>query len=475
MAAVIDENNLFQQNLDLVLKNPAQSLEKLIQTNFLQHFIEIFSSYLNNNEITSDNFKKLMAFSSHFLTAYCPRLENLNAADPTLQSYFGFLASLRNTTHNINEHALDSVYPSLHDRNLTDFINSCRQLNETSSIHHLSPSLNNYYFSPTFADNVKKAAALNAAAGAFEVLSFMLTHIMQRYQFSNPAIKVTRIILGLISSLGISVLPFVYSLLTLTEQENQALSQEKILLTALCAYSTTFSFHIIKNIALQSERVKYYLNHCSPLKLLANNLPLFGCLFIVANGNENRLEGLSIAMLSYLAALIPNLATQYAVGFFPNKIEKTNKQENINLKEFDVVISTTTQDNNSPNLSDNHNPAQPTSAHTPSNPQTIVDLSSITAATNGLANNSVNTQYVPWGDTLSAPAASTLVNPSIKPSENELTEKKASNQLNAYIQTDTTINLNAPITKLFTPKFPINTRLVTLIKGTVPIQPAPTP
>lgn len=452
MVAIIDENNLFQQNLDLVLKNPSQSLEKLIQTNFLQHFIEIFSSYLNNNEITSDNFKKLMAFSSYFLTAYCPRLENLNAADPTLPSYFGFLASLRNTTHNISEHALDSVYPFLHDRNLTDFINSCRQLNETSSIHHLSPSLNNYYFSPTFADNVKKAAALNAAAGAFEVLSFMLTHIMQRYQFSNPAIKVTRIILGLISSLGISVLPFVYSLLTLTEQENQALSQEKILLTALCAYSTTFSFHIIKNIALQSERVKYYLNHCSPLKLLANNLPLFGCLFIVANGNENRVEGLSIAMLSYLAALIPNLATQYAVGFFPNKIEKTHVDnlEKINLDRIKGVI----EGLEVPNIFTSDNQEETTSTLTPNNP--------------------VNPQYVPWTDKLSAPA-STSANPSVR-TENELTVSNAHKQSPSSTEIETRINLNAPITKLFTPKISLSGGLVTFIKGTATIQPAaPTP
>lgn len=106
-------------------------------------------------------------------------------------------------------------------------------------------------------------------------------------------------------------------------------------------FLVTLGFHLLKNTPRYLERLDDCLSTNAMLKLLLQNLPLFGCLFITAYGNESFLEGLSIAALTLLAAAIPSITTQKTLSCFPmpsNAMRNANLHNNPNEFEMDIIV-----------------------------------------------------------------------------------------------------------------------------------------
>lgn len=336
-----------QRKLALILQtDPVTSLKKsgIILANFIQ--------YLKDH-------------IAHYGTPVCS-LEQLDklkgpfSASKDLEDYIAFLSSLKNDTLNTTSLNCPSDIPSIDARlaNITSELSHNRPIvsiptlfNDTISddISNEGNLTGNTHFS--LSTKLGTAFGLGLLIGALDSLSQLVLHIAKRYGCSPRTLGLLTITLALGNTVGVSALPLIYSIVTTLDNDRidpQVNSENVQKLTFV--FMATLAFHLLKNTPLYLEYLNDFLNTNAILKLLLDNLPLFGCLFITAYGNESFLEGLSIAVVTLLGAAIPSNATRKILSCFPlpstavsnanvpNDGMQLDSVANTNEFEMDIVV-----------------------------------------------------------------------------------------------------------------------------------------
>ncbi|MEN9450905.1 MAG: hypothetical protein RJA83_1523 [Pseudomonadota bacterium] len=348
-----------QRELAIILKNdPVTYLKKsgIILANFIQ--------YLKDH-------------IAHYGTPVCS-LEQLDklkgpfSVSGDTKDYFTFLSSLKNNTLNTTSLDCPSDIPSI----------DARLANITSELSHNRPIVSiPTLFNTTISDDISNeviltgnthfsfTAKLSTAfgfglviAGVLDTASQIALHIAKRYGCSPRTLGLLTITLALATTVGVSALPLIYSIVTtldIDQIDPQVNSENVQKLTFV--FMATLALHVLKNTPRYLGRLADFLNTSPILKLCFQNLPLFGCLFIAAYGNEGFLEGLSIAVVTLLGAAIPSNATRKILSCFPVPSTAVSNANALNdgmkmdilakTKEFEIIIvddSTATIDNPAP-------------------------------------------------------------------------------------------------------------------------------
>ncbi len=264
------------------------------------------------------------------------------------KDYFTFLSSLKNNTLNTTSLNCPSDIPSI-DAHLDVLTNV------TSELSHNRPTVSiPTFFNNTISDDISNegtltgnthfsfpklgtAFGLGLLIGALDSLSQLVLHIAKRYGCSPRTLGLLTITLALATTVGVSALPLIYSILTTLDNDQidpQVNSENVQKLTFV--FMATLALHLLKNTPRYLGRLADFLNTSPILKLFFQNLPLSGCLFITAYGNDSFLEGLSVAGLTLLGAAIPSNTTRKILSCFPlpsTAVSNTNA-----LKEFEIIM-----------------------------------------------------------------------------------------------------------------------------------------
>ena len=290
-------------------------------------------TYLKKSGIILANFiQYLKDHIAHYGTPVCS-LEQLDklkgpfSVSGDTKDYFAFLSLLKNNTLNTVSLDCPSDIPSIDARlaNITSELSHNRPIvsiptlfNDTISddISNEGTLTGNTHFSlPT---KLGTAFGLGLLIGALDGLSQLVLHIAKRYGCSPRTLGLLTITLALATTVGVSALPLIYSIVTTLDNDQidpQVNSENVQKLTFV--FMATLALHLLKNTPRYLGRLNDFLNTNAMLKSLLQNLPLFGCLFITAYGNDSFLEGLSIAMVTLLGAAIPSNATRKILSCFP--------------------------------------------------------------------------------------------------------------------------------------------------------------
>ncbi|WP_342219597.1 hypothetical protein [Rickettsiella endosymbiont of Miltochrista miniata] len=335
-----------QRELAIILKNdPVTYLKKsgIILANFIQ--------YLKDH-------------IAHYGTPVCS-LEQLDklkgpfSASGDTKDYFTFLSSLKNNTLNTTPLNCPNDIPSI----------DARLANITSEFSDNRPTVSNpTLFNTTISDDISNEITLTGntdfslpaklgtafgfgfGIGFLDGASQVVLHIAKRYDCTPRTLGLLTIALALATTVGVSALPLIYSIVTTLDNDQidpQVNSENVQKLTFV--FMATLALHLLKNTPRYLGRLNDFLNTNAMLKSLLQNLPLFGCLFITAYGNDSFLEGLSIAMVTLLGAAIPSNATRKILSCFPlssTAVSNTNVSDgmqldsvaNTNEFEMDIVV-----------------------------------------------------------------------------------------------------------------------------------------
>lgn len=195
------------------------------------------------------------------------------------------------------------------------------------------------------------AFGLGFGIGFLDGASQVVLHIARRYGCTPRTLGLLTITLALATTVGVSALPLIYSIVTTLNNDQidpQVNSENVQKLTFV--FMATLALHLLKNTPRYLGRLNDFLNTNAMLKLFFQNLPLFGCLFIIAYGNKSFLEGLSVAGLTLLGAAIPSNATRKILSCFPlpstavsnanvpNDGMQLDSVANTNEFEMDIVV-----------------------------------------------------------------------------------------------------------------------------------------
>lgn len=290
-------------------------------------------TYLKKSGIILANFiKYLKDHIALYGTPVCS-LEQLDklkgpfSASADTKDYITFLSSLKNNPVNTVSLDCPTDIPSIDARlaNITSELSQHKPIvsipglfNNAISDDNSNEAIvtGNPHFS--FPAKLGTAFGLGLGIGLLDSASQVALHIAERYGCSPRTLGLLTITLALATTAGISALPLIYSIVTTLDNDQidpRVNSQNVLNLTYV--FMATLALHILKNMPRHLERLDDFLNKRTLLKQLVRNLPLLGCLFITAYGNESFLEGLSIAVVTLLGAAIPSNATQKILSCLP--------------------------------------------------------------------------------------------------------------------------------------------------------------
>lgn len=200
--------------------------------------------------------------------------------------------------------------------------------NNLTAVEIFEPVNEPNYFSLT--SKFGTAIGLGALAGFLNGTSQVILHIAERKNCSIATRRLLAVTLAIANSFTISTLPLIYSIVQdLANEQNDSLVNSQKLLTSTYAFITSLALHGMSN------GINFVLPKKSILKNLINFLPLFASLWMLANGEESLIEGLTILGANLVTSMVVSTAIQerkkaYPLLFSPSKKNSYLKTTNEN-------------------------------------------------------------------------------------------------------------------------------------------------